>query len=86
MVVLLRVEHLNPGAVTDKDRLLRDQFLENLYNPQLRRDTKHWARDHSAKSFQQIREEVQHWVDEDGTPPRRTAVREGIAENETTCS
>ena len=58
MVLLSRVENLNPGAVTDKDQLLRDQFLENLYDPQLRSDIKRWARDHSAKSFQQIREEV----------------------------
>ena len=58
MVLLSRVERLNPGAVTDKDQLLRDQFLENLYDPQLRRDIKRWARDHSGKSFQQIREEV----------------------------
>lgn len=86
MVLLSRVERLNPDAVADKDQLLRDQFLENLYDPQLRRDIKRWARDHSGKSFQQIREEVQHWVDEDGTTPRRAAVREAVIENETTCS
>ena len=86
MVLLSRVERLNPGAVADKDQLLRDQFLENLYDPQLRRDIKRWARDHSGKSFQQIREEVQRWVDEDGTTPRRAAVREAMIENETTCS
>ena len=86
MVLLLRVERLNPGAVTDKDQLLRDQFLENLYDPQLRRDVKRCARDHSEKSFQQIREEVQRWVDKDGTTPRRAAVREAVIENETTCS
>jgi len=33
------VERLNPDAVTDKDWLLRDQFLENLYDQQLRQDT-----------------------------------------------
>jgi len=86
MVLLSWVERLNPDAVTEKDRLLCDQFLENLYNPQLRQDNKRWARDHSAKSFQQIRGEVQHWVDDDGTPPRRAAVREATTENETTCS
>ena len=86
MVLLSRVERLNPGAVTEKDRLLQDQFLENLYDPQLRQDIKSWARDHSAKSFQEIREEVQHWVDEDGTPPRKADVREAITENETNCN
>ena len=86
MVLLSRVERLNPGAVAEKDQLLRDQFLENLYDLQLRRDIKHWARDHSGKSFQQIREEVQRWVDEDCTTPRRAAVREAVIENETTCN
>ena len=85
MVLLSWVERLNPGAVTDKDQLLRDQFLENLYDPQLRRDIKRWARDHSGKSFQQIREEVQRWVDEDGTTPRRAAVREAAIETKATC-
>jgi len=81
MVLLSRVERLNPGAVTEKD-----QLLENLYDLRLKRDIKCWARDHFTKSFQQIREEVQCWVDEDGTPPRRAAVREAITENEPTCS
>lgn len=43
MLLLSCVEHLeclDAGAVTDKDRLLRDQFLENLSDPQLRRDIK----------------------------------------------
>jgi len=40
------VERLNPDAVTEKDRLLCDQFLKNLYDPQLRQDIKRWARDH----------------------------------------
>jgi len=35
----LWVERLNPDAVTDKDQLLRDQFLENLYHQPLRQDT-----------------------------------------------
>jgi len=33
---------------------------------------KRWARDHSA-AFQQIRDVVQGWVNEDGTHPRRSA-------------
>lgn len=84
MVLLSRVERLNAAAVTDKDRLLRDQFLENLHDPQLRRDIKRWARDHPTKSFQEIREEVQRWVDEDKAPARRAAgVREAAVEDHT---
>ena len=33
MLLLTHVEHLDAGAVTDKDKLLRDQFLENLKRP-----------------------------------------------------
>ena len=81
MLLLARVERLNPDSVPDKEKLLRDQFLENLRDPQLRRDIKRWARDHPAKTFQQVREEVQRWVDEDVNPQRRVAVREAAAEH-----
>ena len=40
MLCLAWVEHLDAAVVTDKDKLLRDQFLENLADPQLRRDIK----------------------------------------------
>ena len=89
MLLLARVERLDSDGVHEKDKLLRDQFLENLKDPQLRRDIKRWARDHPTKTFQQIREEVQRWVDEDSTPQRRAAVREATARHppcdETTC-
>ena len=59
MLLLARVERLDAAAVTDKDKLLRDQFLENLSDPQLRRDIKRWVRDHPTNTFQEIRDEVQ---------------------------
>ena len=43
MLRLAWVEHLDAPVVTDKDKLLRDQFLENLADPQLRRDIKCWV-------------------------------------------
>ena len=89
MLLLARVERLEPDSVPDKEKLLRDQFLENLRDSQLRRDIKRWARDHPTKSFQQVREEVQLWVDEESTPQRRVAVREAAAghppSDEVTC-
>ena len=74
MVLLSRVERLAPGCVSDRDQLLRDQFTGNLYDLQLRRDIKRWQREHPTRTFQQVKEEVQRWVDEDGRPPRRSAV------------
>ena len=79
---------MDAAAVTDKDKLLRDQFLENLADPQLRRDIKRWDRDHPSKTFQEIRDEVRRSIDEDGTPLRKAVVREvitGHPTNEVTC-
>ena len=44
-------------------------------------------RDHPDKSFQQIREEVQHWIDEDGNNSRSARVREvaQVEDDATTC-
>jgi len=41
LMLLARVERLEPDGVHEKDKLLRDQFLENLKYPQLQRDIKH---------------------------------------------
>ena len=82
MVLLSRVERLAPESVGDRDQLLRDQFTGNLYDLQLRRDIKRWQREHPTRTFQQVREEVQRWVDEDSRPPRRSAVaREAAVED-----
>ena len=59
MLVLAQVERLDAAAVTDKVKLLRDQFLENLADHQLLRDIKCWVRDHPTKTFQEIRDEIQ---------------------------
>ena len=58
MLILARVELLDAAAITDKDKLLKDQFLENLADHQLRRDIKCLVRDHPTKTFQEIRDEV----------------------------
>ena len=79
MVLQARVERLEPSATAEKDKLLRDQFLENLRDSSLRRDVKRWARDHPNKSFNEVRDEVQRWVNEDCTPGRRAGVREAVA-------
>lgn len=90
MVLLARVERLNPDAVPDRDKFLRDQFLENLRDTQLRRDIKRWARDHPTKNFQEIREEVKRWVEEEDSAGRRSVgtreVRAESWEEEATCA
>ena len=81
MLLLSWVERLSSEGVNDKDKLLRDQFLENLRDPELRQDIKHWPRGNPTKTLQQVRQEVQHWVDEDNTSPKRvTATCEATAE------
>ena len=74
MVLLSRIERLAPGCVSDRDQLLCGQFTGNLYDLQLRRDIKRWQRENPTRTFQQVKEKVQRWVDEDGRPPRRSAV------------
>jgi hypothetical protein len=86
MVLLSRVEHLKAGPVPEKNKLLRDQFVDNIHELQLRRDTKRWVRDHPDATFQRAREEVQGWLDEDITPVRRIHVREVEVEEPQACS
>ena len=82
MVLLSRVERLGGAPVPNKDTLLREQFIENLRDPTMRRDIKRWARDHSAATFQDIRLEVHRYMEEDPTP-RWTAVgREATVEDD----
>lgn len=49
-------------------------FTGNLYDLQLRQNIKLWQREQPTRIFQQVRKEVQRWVDEDSRPPRRSAV------------
>ena len=82
MVLLSRVERLGGTPVTNKDTLLKEQFVENLRDPTLRRDIKRWARDHSAATFQDIRLEVHRYMEEDPTPKRTAVAREATAEDD----
>ena len=49
--LLSRVERLGGEPVTNKGTLLMEQFVENLKDPNLRRDIKRWGKDHSAATF-----------------------------------
>ncbi|XP_078343403.1 uncharacterized protein LOC144629090 [Oculina patagonica] len=82
MVLLSRVERLSGEPVTNKDNLLKEQFVENLKDPTLRRDIKRWARDHSASTFQDVRLEVHRYMEEDPAPRRIASTREAIAEED----
>ena len=76
MVLLGRVERLSGQVMDGKEKLLREQFVENLRDPTLRRDIKRWARDHPAATFQEVRLEVHRYMEEDTTPRRSAAARE----------
>ena len=87
MVLLSRVERLSEAPVTNKDLLLKEQFVENLRDHSLRRDIKRWARDHSTASFQDVRLEVHRCMEEDPAPKRVAMAREAEvdAEGEVLC-
>ena len=76
MALLSRVQRLDPAAVADKDKVLRDQFVENLRDGTLRREVRRWTRDNPSKTFQDVREEVQQWTDDDEPPARRVRAQE----------
>lgn len=60
--------------------------MENLKDPPLCRDIKHWARDHPAGTFQDVCLEVHHYMEEDPVPKRSTATREAlVGEDEVLC-
>lgn len=83
MVLLSRVERLGGGdQVANKDTLLKEQFVENLKDPTLRRDIKRWARDHSASTFQDVRLEVHRYMEEDPAPRRTAVAREAAVEED----
>lgn len=87
MVLISRVERLSGEPETDKDVLLKEQFVENLKDLNLRRDIKRWARDHPAATFQEIRLEVHRYMEEDPTPRRSAGVRTTeVEEDEVLCS
>lgn len=84
MVLLARVERLATEEVPEKDKMLKEQFVENLRDPTLRRDIKRWVRDHPDTSFQDVRLELHRYMEEDCTTSRRpvAAVREVTQEEE----
>lgn len=44
MVLLSQVECLGRAPVINKDTRLKEKFVENLRDPTLRHDIKHWAK------------------------------------------
>lgn len=67
---------MDSAAVPDKDKLLRDQFLENLRDSTLRREVRRWVRNHPEKTFNEIREEVLQWRSDDESANLRAGSRE----------
>ena len=87
MVLLSRVERLSGEPETEKDVLLKEQFVENLKDLTLRRDIKRWARDHPTATFQDVRLEVHRYMEEDPAPRRPSAAaRSAEVEEEAQCS
>ena len=82
MVMLSQVERLGRAPVTNKDTLLKEQFVENLRDPTLRRNIKRWARDHSTATFQDVRLEVHRYMEEDLNPSWAAMAREATVEDD----
>ncbi|EDO33228.1 predicted protein [Nematostella vectensis] len=72
IVLMDKIQKCHPGtfANPDKDRTLRDTFVENLRDQQLRRDLKRMIRESPDRRFQAVREEALRSAEEDRPPPR----------------
>ena len=86
MVLLSRVERLSGEPETEKDVVLKEQFVDNPKNVTLRRDIKCWARDHPTATFQDVRLEVHRYMEEDPFPEGQQQQQAAEAEEEAQCS
>lgn len=67
--------------ILDRNLVLRDQFVENVYDLALRRELKRRLRDQPEISFLELREEAIQWSEEDDTfmTSRKTANSRHVA-------
>ncbi|EDO29428.1 predicted protein [Nematostella vectensis] len=79
-----KIQKCHPGTIAnpDRDRTLRDTFVENLRDQQLRRDLKRMIRESPDRRFQAVREEALRSAEEDRPPPRTAYSREVESESE----
>ena len=70
-----------PGNVTEET--LRDQFVEGLLNPALRRDVRRYVREHPSTDFIGARAEAQRWLKEDDLPDYTATVQQSSASQPT---
>ena len=70
------VDHLqktSPGIADDRDRMLREQLIENVRDVHLRWELKHRVEHDPAIIFLAIRKVAQMWADEvEDVPPKKT--------------
>ncbi|KAK3745596.1 hypothetical protein QZH41_005837 [Actinostola sp. cb2023] len=74
------------GAVADKDRVLRDHFVENLRDSQLWRDIRWMMREHSGKTFHELRDEARRSLEEGRPRSMQVVAREEKAGTIVECS
>jgi len=76
------VERLDQSAAIGADRILREQFIENLSDIHLRRELRRSLREDTTKTFLQLREEAVLWAEEDrisvGSIPKKKVVSTAV--------
>ena len=65
MTLLDRAVTIDSGCVANKDRCLRDTFIEKLRDKYLRKHLKSCVRQNTGMSFKAIKEEALRWSEED---------------------
>jgi methyl-accepting chemotaxis protein len=76
MALLDQLEKTHPDSVANRNQMLRDAFVENLRDTQLRRDLRRMLRESPDKTFQAIRDEAMRTLEEDRPVPRTAHTRE----------
>ena len=68
--LLGRATKVDPKAVVDQDKTLRDQFAGNVRDTLLRKELKRFTREHPEITFLDVREEALRWSEEEDKPIR----------------
>jgi len=68
-----RLQRTSPGIADDRDRMLREQLIENVRDVHLRWELKRRVEHDSTITFLAIRKVAQMWADEvEDVPPKKT--------------
>ncbi|KAL6485918.1 hypothetical protein MHYP_G00053100 [Metynnis hypsauchen] len=76
----------SPDFMIDEKLVLRDQFIEGVRDPSLRRELRRYVRNHPESSMIDVREEAQLWFLEESSAKVKTVKLKGSSSSLVQCS